>query len=214
MDLIVVGASTLGRDAIAVARAQGKFSVVGIVDDDPGRASIVDGVPVLGPIDTLAPLFAQVDGYAVIVAIGDCRSRYAVYNRIVRSIPTIRFATIIHPRATLLGDARVDDGSILFPGVVLGPGSHVGLSSVLNANSTIGAGTRLGGFVSIAPGVNLGSDTVIGTGVYFGMGSAVAQQIHIGDWCTIGALSFVRRDTPPGSLIVGSPGKVKKERPT
>lgn len=212
MGLIVVGASTLGTDAIAIARDQGRLDIVGVVDDRPLATSSIDGVPLLGSISVLRSMLKRVEQLEIVVAIGDSQVRSRVHERIVRDLPDIRLAKLIHPRATLLGSASIDDGCIIFPGVVLGPGSSLGRSTVVNANATVGAGARLKEFVSLGPGANIGSDSALGKGVYVGMGAAIAQQVSVGDWCTVGALSFVRRNAPSGALVVGIPGRIVERR--
>lgn len=212
MGLVVVGASALGRAVLGIALAEAKSDVIGLVDDKPLALSHIDGVPYLGGTELLRSLFDEMDGIELILAIGDSRIRSQVYQRIADDIPRVRFATLIHPRATLLGNVSIERGSIVFPGAVLGPGSRVGRSVVINANASLGAGVMLDEFVSIGPGVNLGSDVILGKGTYVGMGAAIAQQVRIGEWCTIGALSFIRDDIPSKALAVGIPSRIVEPR--
>lgn len=212
MGLVIVGASALGRGALGIARAQSRSDVLGVVDDSPLTTLSVDGALFLGSIEVLSSLSERTNEIEIVVAIGDPRTRLQVYQRIIGNVPGIRLATLLHPQATLLGDVTIGDGCIVFPGVVLGPGSEISRASVINANASVGAGAKLGEFVSMAPGANVGSDSVLGNGVYLGMGAAVAQRVRVGDWCTVGALSFVRHDAPPGAVVVGIPARVSERR--
>lgn len=93
---------------------------------------------------------------------------------------------------------------------------------------------KIGNYCSIAPNVQIGgmehsynwlstssfvSDkhgerktTNIGNDVWIAAGSIIKQGVTIGDGAVVGAMSFVNKDVPPNTIVVGIPAKVLKQR--
>lgn len=110
---------------------------------------------------------------------------------------TSRFLTgiEIHPGATIGPGFFIDHGM----GVVIGETAEVG------ANVTLYHGVTLGG-VSWQKGKR---HPTIGDSVVVGAGAKVLGPITVGDHSRIGANSVVVKDTPPESVVVGVPGRVR-----
>lgn len=93
---------------------------------------------------------------------------------------------------------------------------------------------KIGNYCSIAPNVQVGGmehsynwlstssfvsnkhgerkTTHIGNDVWIAAGSIIKQGVTIGDGAVIGAMSFVNRDVPANTVVVGIPAKVLKKR--
>lgn len=84
-------------------------------------------------------------------------------------------------------------------GIVIHNDSIIGNDCKIDQNVTIGGKTRVKGVPEI------------GNNVYIGAGSILLGPITIGDNCVIGANSVVITDIPSKSLVVGIPGKIKKQ---
>ena len=91
--------------------------------------------------------------------------------------------------------------------VVVGPRSNVQDNAVLHVESD--RGCYLGELVTIGHGAIVHACTVKDE-VLVGMGATVLDGAVIGERSIIGANTLVTMDTvvPPGSLVLGSPGKV------
>ncbi|MBB3859118.1 acetyltransferase EpsM [Novosphingobium hassiacum] len=207
MDLVVIGASSLGKSVVQIARSYALYPPIGVVDDGVSTGSLVEGIPCLGRIDELAGLRRSLPEFGVVIAIGAPRTRVEVLARLHTILPKPVLLTIIHPTAVFLGNVHVGEGTIVFPGCVVGPGVEIGRASILNANVSIGAGSHIGEYVNLCPGANIGSEAWLGDGTYVGMGAAVAQQVRLDDWSVLGALSFAREDVPAATTVVGSPAR-------
>jgi serine O-acetyltransferase len=110
---------------------------------------------------------------------------------------TNRFLTgiEIHPGARIGPGFFIDHGM----GVVIGETAEVG------ANVTMYHGVTLGG-VSWQKGKR---HPTIGDSVVLGAGAKVLGPITVGDHSRIGANSVVVKDTPPESVVVGVPGRMR-----
>jgi len=137
-----------------------------------------------------------------------------------------------------LGDARpglpADGSAFIAPGaqvigaVTLGRLASVWFNAVLRGDNEpieIGAGTNVQdgcvlhtdpGFpLVVGPDVTIGHKAIlhgcrVGAGSLIGMGAVVLNGAVIGEGCLIGANALVTegKEIPPGSMVLGQPGKV------
>ena len=111
--------------------------------------------------------------------------------------------------------------------------TEIGKNCYIACNSVI-VNTKIGNYCSIAPNVQIGgmehsfwwyststflSDqckennrAYIGNDVWIAGGAIIKQGVTIGDGSVVGALSFVNKDVPENSIVIGSPAKVIKQR--
>ena len=104
-------------------------------------------------------------------------------------------------------------GIEIHPGARIGPGFFIdhGMGVVIGETAEIGAN------VTLYHGVTLGGVSwnkgkrhpTIGDSVVVGAGAKVLGPIFVGDHSRIGANSVVVKDTPPESVVVGVPGRVR-----
>ncbi|WP_407533731.1 PglD-related sugar-binding protein [Elizabethkingia miricola] len=72
-----------------------------------------------------------------------------------------KFATLIHPKATLADDVEIDEGTIILANAVLQAGTKIGKHVIINANSTIDHNVIIEDFVSIYPNSYIGGEAKI-----------------------------------------------------
>ncbi|MDD3985844.1 MAG: serine O-acetyltransferase [Methanobacterium sp.] len=106
-------------------------------------------------------------------------------------------------------------------GVEIHPGAQFGRRVLIDhcMGVVIGETAEIGEDVLIYQGVVLGGTSLkrskrhptIGNGVVIGSGAKIIGNIKIGDCCKIGAGSVVLKPAPPGSTIVGIPGRIVQE---
>lgn len=85
--------------------------------------------------------------------------------------------------------------------IEIGPGLHIVHGSChLNA-AKIGKNFTVRQFVTI--GEHNGGRPIIGDNVTINPSAVVVGPIKLGDGCTIGALSYVSHDVPPGKVVKG-----------
>lgn len=133
--------------------------------------------------------------------------------------PTIHASAWIAPNASVVGDARMaQDSSLWFSAVIradgdmitVGPGSNVQDGCVLHADNglplTLGAGVTVG-HNAVLHGCQVGDDVLVG------MGAIVLNAARVGSGSIIGAGAMVAEgsDIPQNSLVLGVPGRVRRE---
>lgn len=130
----------------------------------------------------------------------------------------IEDTAFLAPSATVLGDVTVEkDCSIFFGAVIrtesapitVGAGSNIQDNCVLHADPgfpvTVGRGCTVG-HAAILHGCTVGENTLVG------MGAIVLNGAVVGKDCLIGAGALVPQGAviPDGSLVIGSPAKVRR----
>jgi carbonic anhydrase/acetyltransferase-like protein (isoleucine patch superfamily) len=130
--------------------------------------------------------------------------------------PEITFPSWVAPNAMLIGRVRVQrDASIWYGAVLRGDQELIDVGSRANIQDncvlhtdmgfplTIGADCTIGHLVMLH-GCTVGRNTLIG------IGSVILNGAVIGENCLIGARSLITEGKviPPGSMVVGAPGKV------
>lgn len=210
--LVLVAASGLAREVLALLRLHPLYDVVGFVDDDPARAgTTVDGVPVLGDVAALATR----PGVQVLV----CAGRGAVRERLVERLAALgvgseRYATVVHPGVELARGCTVGQGSILLAGTVLTAAVAVGEHVVVMPHVTLTHDDVVEDFATVCAGVHLAGRVRVGRGAYLGTGSTVREDVRIGAAATLGMGAALVADLPAGETWAGVPARLLQERPT
>lgn len=132
--------------------------------------------------------------------------------------PEIAVSAWVHDSAVLIGRVKVGASASVWPGAVLrgdvdaievGEGSNIQDLAVLHANRdkpvTVGAGVTVG-HSAIIHGSRVGDHCLIGMG-------AIMMDAEVGEFSLVGAGSVLTPGTkiPPGSLVIGTPGKVARK---
>lgn len=157
----------------------------------------------------------------------------ATYGHVLRLLHYYNYSHVRERRAMMVGR-----GTGLAPNVSLrngvrisvGRDSHIGERCYLWAGDKSGR-IAIGNNVSLAPEVFITAsdyqfapgvpfrqqpkrerDVRIGDDVWLGARVVVTAGVTIGDGCIVGAGSVVTKDLPPGSIAVGAPARVVKQR--
>ena len=132
--------------------------------------------------------------------------------------PQLDASAWAHPAAVLIGRVKLGPSVSVWPGAVLrgdvdaievGEGSNIQDLAVLHANLgkpvIVGAGVTVG-HGDIIHGSTVGGHCLIGMG-------AIVMDAEVGEFSLIGAGAVVTPGSkiPPGSLVVGTPGKVARK---
>lgn len=116
-----------------------------------------------------------------------------------------RWATVVHPRASVSARATLGRNVLLMAGVVVTSnaviGDHVCIlpNSVVHHDSVVGAGSLVGAGVTVAGGVT------VGLNCYVASGSNIKHGLRLGSGCLVGLGSNVIRDVPPMATVAGNP---------
>ena len=150
----------------------------------------------------------------------------AYLSQFQRSLPLNEELSDRWKRAEKLGfgkESSIYDSSLVFGDVSAGDNCWIGPFTVIDGNK----GLKIGNYCTISVGVQIythdnikqtlssGSSPIeresvtIGDNVYIGPNVIITKGVCIGNSCVIGAFSFVNRDIPDNSIVVGQPAKVR-----
>jgi sugar O-acyltransferase (sialic acid O-acetyltransferase NeuD family) len=204
--LLLLGAGGLARETLVAVRAQPDlWRPIGVLDDNPVRhGDDVDGVPVIGATD-------RVHDYpdaAVVPCVAsserpDARLRLAARLGLLSD----RWATIVHPAASIAPGTVLGEGSVVLAGVVvtapitIGPYLSAMPHVLLTHDDTLGEGVTLAGRATLAGNVT------VGDGAYLGQGCLIRQGLTIGTGAVIGMGAVVLSDVPDGQTWAGVPAR-------
>jgi carbonic anhydrase/acetyltransferase-like protein (isoleucine patch superfamily) len=133
--------------------------------------------------------------------------------------PRVSDRAFIAPGAVLFGDVTVaDQASVWYGAVVRADRDAIRIGARSNIQDGSVLHTDPGLALDIGTGVSVGHRAVlhgctIGDNVLVGLSATVLNGARIGEFCLIaaGAVILENTEVPPGSLVAGVPGRVKRE---
>lgn len=207
--LVLIGAGGLAREVLsAVAAANDiapRWTVLGLCDDNPAlHGHTVDGVAVLGPVKQAA----SYQDAAVVVCTASTRnqaSRRHIVDRL--GLPADRYATVVHPAASVAAGTQLGPGSVLLAFVAVTAPQQIGSHVVVMPHTTITHDDQIADYVTFASQVSLSGGVSVGQAAYLGSGALVREGVSIGAGALVGMGAVVLEDVPAGEVWVGNPAR-------
>ncbi|MBT2497951.1 acetyltransferase [Agromyces sp. ISL-38] len=200
--LVLIGASGLAREALAIARESG-LRPIGVLDDAADRLPrTLDGVLVLGPIQEVV----RFPESRLLVCIRSGATRARIVERLATlGVGADRYAVLLDRSVRNPGHCPVGPGSVLFAGVAITVDAVVGRHVVAMPGATIAHDCVIGDFATLGSGVSLGGGAHIGRAANLGLNVSVRFGAVVGAGATIGMGSAVLDDVPPDETWAGVP---------
>jgi sugar O-acyltransferase (sialic acid O-acetyltransferase NeuD family) len=134
---------------------------------------------------------------------GDYVSRPRIVRRLALA-PT-RYATIVHPAATLAPSTAVGHGTVVLAGTVATADVRIGNHVAVMPGVVLTHDDVIGDFATLASGVRLGGRVRVGRGAYLGAGALVREDRSVGDGALVGMGAVITKDVPPAEVWAGVP---------
>jgi sugar O-acyltransferase (sialic acid O-acetyltransferase NeuD family) len=210
-DLIILG--TGGNcldilDAVLSMNETGterQYRVIGFLDDDSAsHGKEVCGLPVLGALD-MAPEFA---GCSFVNGIGSPRNFWRKPSIIGRTRADLdRFATVVHPAASLSRFATLGPGTVLLQHVTVNARARLGAHVLVLPGAVISHDAELGDYTTVASGACVAGAVRVAEGCYLGAKCAINTGVKLGRHCLVGMGAVVLRDADECSVVAGNPAR-------
>jgi sugar O-acyltransferase (sialic acid O-acetyltransferase NeuD family) len=206
-ELLIVGAGGFARETAEAIHAVNDVSptwrLLGFLDDNPMlHGSTVSGVPVLGP----AVAVHEHPDARVLICIGrpgNYISRRVVAERL--GLDEERYATIVHPTATVGRSSRIGRGSVLLAHVDVTADVEVGRFAAIMPQVVLTHDVRVADWATLAAAVRVGGGCEVGREAYVGSSSCLREGVQIGTRAMVGMGSVVVNDVPAERLWFGAP---------
>ncbi len=205
--LYLFGAGGHGRELGWIAREVLPTATLEyVVDDELYVRGPVNGIPV----SVLADLRPRADA-GFVAAVGDVTLR----RRAVSALLALGLSPVplVHPRAERTSTVTIDDGAVVFAGVVLTDNIRIGQHAVVNAGCTLSHDISLAPFATLSPGVHVAGHVIIEDGAFLGVGASVRngsadRPLVIGENAVVAAGATVIQDVASGTVVGGVPARL------
>jgi sugar O-acyltransferase (sialic acid O-acetyltransferase NeuD family) len=147
---------------------------------------------------------------AKVLAVPGSPSSYLFRKEVINSlnINQDRYATVIHPDASISKNAKIGNNCLIYAGVVITSNAELGSHICILPNSVIHHDVSIDDYTLIGASVCIAGGTRVGKNCYIGSGSNVINSIEIGNNVLVGMGSNVLKNVEENSKIAGNPAKV------
>ena len=173
------------------------INLVGFLDDN-SKESIFE-FPIVGKIEMINELKKDKNNY-FIIAIGNNQIREKLSN-----IYDCQYITLIHPSTIIGSNVKIEEGTVIMPGVVINSYTKIGKHCIINSSSTIEHDNEISDYVHISPNVSFSGNVKVGKNTWVGIGSTVIHGIKIGEHSIVGAGSVVVKNISDEVKAYGNP---------
>ncbi len=211
--LILFPAGGNAREAIAVVEAINgvgeRWELLGFIDDDPSlQGQEMLGYPILGG-RTCLPDFSA----AKVLAVPGRAANFSSRDRVIASlgISRDRFASLVHPRASLGAETTIGHNTLIMAGVVATVGVTIGSHCVILPNTVISHDARIGDYSLVGSNVSISGSVEIERQCYIGSGAKLIQEIIVGSGSLVGLGSVVIASIAPNTVVAGNPARALRQ---
>lgn len=125
----------------------------------------------------------------------------------------------IEPGAIIREKVTIEEGAIIMMNATINIGACIGKKTMIDMNAVIGGNAIVKEMCHIGAGAVIAGTiepanakpVVIEDHVFVGANAVIVEGVHVGSHSIIGAGSVILEDVPPGSVMVGSPGRCVKK---
>ena len=201
--LILVAASGLAREVLAVLRGSGGLTDAAVVDDAASMwGGALDGAPIIGGLECVRDHADR----QVLVCAGSGTTRRALVRRLsALGVSPDRYAQVVHPSVDVPDDCTVGRGSIVLAQVALTSRVRLGDHVVVMPNATLTHDDVVDDYATLCAGVTLGGNVHVRSGAYLGMNASVRERTSVGEDSVLGMGAALATDLPPGQVWAGVP---------
>ena len=201
--LILVTASGLAREVLAVLRGHGEPTDVAVVDDAPSLwGGSLDGAPIIGGLECVGDHADR----QILVCAGRGTSRRALVRRLSGlGVAPDRYARVVHPSVDVPDDCTLGRGSIVLAQVALTSRVRLGDHVVVMPNATLTHDDEVDDFATLCAGVTLGGNVHVRSGAYLGMNASVREGTSVGEDSVLGMGAALVTDLPSRQVWAGVP---------
>jgi len=207
-NLVLIGAGGTCKDVLqiiaSINQITPKYNVLGLLDDNLAVGTKRFGEKVLGKLSHAT----QLRDVKFVDCLGSAKS-YTLREEILSNsgLLEFQFETIIHMSAFIADSAKIGEGCIIFPNVVLLADVKLGKHITVLTGCILNHDVGVDDWSILASGVNISGAVNIESSCYVGAGSCIKENISIAAGSLVGMGSVVTRDIDTKMIVTGVPAK-------
>lgn len=196
-----------GNAREAVDALGDEFHLLGFVDDEPVKSW--PSAWELGPWAVMDRSGLSRHPRAHVLAVPGSEKSYLQRRAVIESlgIADDRWATVIHPRASVSPRATIGRNVLVMAGAVICADAVVGDHVVVLPQAVIHHDCQVGDFTLVCSGTVLAGGVHVGRNCYLGSRTSVRPSLRIGDGALTGMGSVVLGDVPESFRVAGIPAR-------
>jgi sugar O-acyltransferase (sialic acid O-acetyltransferase NeuD family) len=205
-EIIVIGTGGHSRMIQDFIEEGDLYRIIGFITNDI-KISNFHGYPILGNDDVLRKYF-KMGVKKIAIGIGgftDNRTRKKIFE-LVKSIG-FDVITIVHHSAVISRYAKIGEGSVIMPNVVINNDVIIGSNCVIANSAVISHETIVEDHVLISAGVTIGGYSIVKSETLIALGASVVSGVTIGNNVLIGAGAVVVKDAIEQGTYIGIPAR-------
>lgn len=191
-----------GNGLEALSCFTNEYAFLGFIDDTPAKqGKTASGFSVF---DREA---IKKNPGAFILAVPGSPATYKARKQVIDSlnINSSRYATILHPKASISPLAKIGKNVLIMAGVVITSNAIIGDHVCILPNTVIHHDCVIEDYTLIGSNVSVAGNVTIGANCYIGSGTSIINDITIGARTLIGLGSNVLKSLPQDSRAAGNP---------
>ena len=204
LELVIISAGNFGREVYVWAqqavRAGAAWNIKGFLDS---RSQVLSGLSYDAPILASPEAYEPQADEVYICAVGTPQDKRH-YCSLMES-KGARFATLIHPTASVGHAVQIGEGSILGPFTQLSCDIQLGRHVAFGTHSNTAHDTRIGDYSQISGSCEINGSALIEEGAFVGSHATILPNAVVGAWSYVGAGSVVLRRVAPNTKVFGNP---------
>jgi sugar O-acyltransferase (sialic acid O-acetyltransferase NeuD family) len=205
--VVFLGAGGFGGFARDLCEFAGR-EPYGFLDSYKPKGLLVNGCPVLGPINLVDEpnLHRECE---FIITVQDFALRRNWARRIEAAGGTL--TRLFHPSVVISPSAAIGKGVMINAFSFVYANAVVGDLSIIESHCNIGTEVTVGEVCMVAPGVHLNRGASVGERTFLGSCSVSRPLVKIGQGCLIGAGAVVVKDIPDFKVAAGVPAEILRD---
>lgn len=180
------------------------FDFIGYADDTPEKQKKYDY------FEVYPRSIIQKYPEAKVLAVIGSPTNHKIRHEIIASlqVPKERFATLIHPKASISKLAKIGYNTLIMAGVVVTSNAVIGNHVCILPNTVVHHDVSIDDYALLGSNITLAGSVKVGRNCYIGSGSKIIQNTQIGSFSLIGMGTNVLKDIPENSKAVGNPARI------
>jgi carbonic anhydrase/acetyltransferase-like protein (isoleucine patch superfamily) len=126
-------------------------------------------------------------------------------------LPPERLVSLVDSSVFVSRTAQIGPGCVLYPNSFVGLNASLGARVFCLSGSIINHDCVIEERVIVASSVTLAGSVHVEADCFLGQGCLIRQYLRIGRGSVIGMGAVIVRDVPPGSVMVGNPGRLIRQ---